>query len=44
MSDGSGLAGEFGGSKVEGLGGLLPVEYGGKGGELRDVGVGPRLE
>ena len=34
MSNGAGLAKEFGESKVKDLGERLPAEYGGKGGEL----------
>jgi len=38
MSNGAGLAREFGASKVTGLGELLPAEYGGKAGPLKDAG------
>jgi len=44
MSNGANLAKEFGGSKVAGLGELLPSEYGGKAGELKAVGREPMLK
>ena len=44
MSNGGALAGEFAESKVEGLGEMLPGEYGGRGGGLKDTGKGPGLE
>ncbi|KAK3384863.1 CRAL-TRIO domain-containing protein [Podospora didyma] len=44
MSNGGNLAHEFADSKVKGLGEKLPVEYGGKGGELKTQGEGPLVE
>lgn len=44
MSNGGGLAAEFGESEVQGLGGRLPGVYGGQGEELRVQGRGPLLE
>lgn len=44
MSNGAGLAKEFGGSKVEKLGEMLPAEYGGKGKLLAEVGKEPLVE
>jgi hypothetical protein len=38
MSNGANLAREFGGSKVKDLGERLPVEYGGKGADLKSQG------
>ena len=38
MSNGSALSKEFGGSKVNGLGGMLPLVYGGKGEVLEAQG------
>lgn len=44
MSNGGGLAVEFGDSEVKGLGEKLPGVYGGKGEELSVQGKGPLLE
>lgn len=44
MSNGGALANEFGDSKVKGLGAMLPTLYGGKGGELAEIGKEPELE
>jgi len=44
MSNGGNLALEFGESKVKGLGKQLPVEYGGKGADLKTQGKEPLLE
>jgi phosphatidylinositol transfer protein SFH5 len=44
MSNGGALAREFGASKVVGLGEMLPVEYGGKGKDLAEIGKEPLLE
>ncbi|KAI2463177.1 CRAL/TRIO domain-containing protein [Annulohypoxylon bovei var. microspora] len=44
MSNGGNLAKEFGESKVSGLGEKLPVEYGGKGADLKAEGKGPSVE
>lgn len=44
MSNGGGLAAEFGESEVEGLGERLPGVYGGKGEDLWAQGKGPLLE
>ncbi|KAI1448846.1 CRAL/TRIO domain-containing protein [Annulohypoxylon stygium] len=44
MSNGGALAKEFGESKVPGLGEKLPVEYGGKGPDLKANGTGPSVE
>ncbi|KAK0667491.1 CRAL-TRIO domain-containing protein [Cercophora samala] len=43
MSNGANLAKEFDESRIKGLGEKLPVEYGGKGGELKAVGKEPML-
>ncbi|KAK4178550.1 CRAL-TRIO domain-containing protein [Triangularia setosa] len=43
MSNGANLAKEFAESRIKGLGEKLPVEYGGKGGELKAVGKEPFL-
>jgi len=43
MSNGTNLAAEFAASKVAGLGDLLPAEYGGKAGPLKDVGAETQL-
>jgi phosphatidylinositol transfer protein SFH5 len=43
MSNGNNLAKEFGGSKVKGLGEMLPAEYGGQGGELATTGRATKL-
>lgn len=44
MSNGGGLALEFGDSKVAGLGAMLPAAYGGKGKDLTTIGTEPTLE
>ncbi|OTB05725.1 hypothetical protein M426DRAFT_319705 [Hypoxylon sp. CI-4A] len=44
MSNGGNLAKEFADSKVPGLGEKLPVEYGGKGGDLKSQGKEPSVE
>lgn len=44
MSNGGDLALEFGASQVSRLGEKLPVNYGGKGGDLEEQGTGPLLE
>lgn len=44
MSNGGGLALEFGESKVTGLGAMLPKEYGGEGKDLKSIGTEPALE
>ncbi|CAK7270883.1 Non-classical phosphatidylinositol transfer protein (PITP) [Sporothrix epigloea] len=44
MSNGVGLAAEFGGSSIKGLGQRLPSEYGGKAGELKTVGKETQIE
>jgi hypothetical protein len=44
MSNGGGLALEFGASKVSNLGEKLPPNYGGKGTDLGEQGSGPLLE
>ena len=44
MSNGGALAQEFAESKVQGLGEMLPKEYGGKGDDLKSAGKGPTLE
>lgn len=44
MSNGGGLAAEFGDSKVKGLGELLPKEYGGKGADLKGMAKEPALQ
>ena len=43
MSNGGNLALEFADSKVAGLGEKLPANYGGKGAELEEQGLGPLL-
>lgn len=44
MSNGGALSLEFGESRISGLGGKLPKEYGGKGEDLNVVGKEPSLE
>lgn len=44
MSNGAGLAHEFGESKIVDLGEKLPKEYGGKGSDLKGSGAEPALE
>lgn len=44
MSNGGVLANEFGDSKLQGLGAMIPKEYGGKGEDLTIVGQGPKLD
>lgn len=44
MSNGGGLAAEFGSSAIPNLGQRLPKEYGGKAGELKTLGTEPKLE
>lgn len=44
MSNGGVLANEFGGATVQGLGEMLPEQYGGKGADLKTIGKTPKLE